>query len=276
MGESRSRTRPISPAVNAVLDDGTSRLRAAGFSSRSAFLTSSTFGGLSWLAHSTLQSGLWVDNQQRYDDLLDSDRLTLASAFKKAGWRTVDDVPSNTRGLAGGRGVLSLRQGVRRPERRLSRSQVQLCRPCPTSTPCRPSNAWSLRRPTAPRSWRRSTSCRATPPGHRSPGWSSGARSVTAPSSTACRLRASHRTTCGATPIESRPPSGSRSSTRWKPSCPSWRPMATTISCSSSSAITNPPRSSVARTRATTYRSRSSPTTRPSWTGSPAGVGRAA
>ena len=86
----------ISPAVNAVLDDGTSRLRTAGFSSRSAFLTSSTFGGLSWLAHSSLQSGLWVDNQQRYDDLLDSDRLTLASAFKKAGWRTVDDVPSNT------------------------------------------------------------------------------------------------------------------------------------------------------------------------------------
>ena len=86
----------ISPAVNAVLDDGTGRLRAAGFSSRSAFLTSPTFGGISWLAHSTLQSGLWVDNQQRYDDLLDSDRLTLAGAFKKAGWRTVDDVPSNT------------------------------------------------------------------------------------------------------------------------------------------------------------------------------------
>ena len=86
----------ISPAVNAVLDAGTSRLRAAGFSSRSAFLTSPTFGGISWLAHSTLQSGLWVDNQQRYDDLLDSDRLTLAGAFKRAGWRTVDDVPSNT------------------------------------------------------------------------------------------------------------------------------------------------------------------------------------
>ncbi len=87
----------ISPEVNADLDAGTSRLQAAGFSSRSGFLTSSTFGGLSWLAHATLQSGLWVDNQQRYDDLLDSDRLTLASAFKRAGWRTVDDVPSNTR-----------------------------------------------------------------------------------------------------------------------------------------------------------------------------------
>ena len=87
----------FSPEVNAVLEAGTSPRRAAGFSSRSAFLTSSTFGGLSWLAHATLQSGLWVDNQQRYDDLLASDRLTLASAFKRAGWRTVDDVPSNTR-----------------------------------------------------------------------------------------------------------------------------------------------------------------------------------
>ena len=35
----------------------TQQLRAAGFAARSAFLTSPTFGGLSWLAHSTLQSG---------------------------------------------------------------------------------------------------------------------------------------------------------------------------------------------------------------------------
>jgi hypothetical protein len=85
----------FSPQVDAVLDSGTIRLRAAGFSSRSAFLTSPTFGGISWLAHSTLQSGLWVSNQQLYDDLVASDRLTLSDAFKRAGWRTVGDVPSN-------------------------------------------------------------------------------------------------------------------------------------------------------------------------------------
>ena len=39
--------------------------------SRSAFLTSPTFGAASWLAHSTLQSGLWVDSERRYDQLLD-------------------------------------------------------------------------------------------------------------------------------------------------------------------------------------------------------------
>ena len=85
----------FSPGVNAVLDAGTSRLAAAGFCSRSAFLTSPTFGGISWLAHATLQSGLWIDNQLRYDRLMASDRSTLAAAFQRAGWRTVSDAPSN-------------------------------------------------------------------------------------------------------------------------------------------------------------------------------------
>ncbi|MDQ1739582.1 MAG: hypothetical protein QOE53_1234 [Pseudonocardiales bacterium] len=85
----------FSPGVAAVLDAGTSRLNAAGFCSRSAFLTSPTFGGISWLAHSTLQSGMWTDNQLRYDRLVASDRSTLSVAFQRAGWRTVSDVPSD-------------------------------------------------------------------------------------------------------------------------------------------------------------------------------------
>jgi hypothetical protein len=88
---------PESPRVDALLDDGTKRLQAAGFSARSAFLTSPTFGGISWLAHSTLQSGLWINNQGRYDDLLSNGRFTLTQAFSRAGWRTVADVPSNER-----------------------------------------------------------------------------------------------------------------------------------------------------------------------------------
>ena len=87
----------FSPRIAAALDKGTKRLRAAGFSSRSAFLTSSTFGGASWLAHSTLHSGLWVNSQRRYYQLVKTDRFTLSRAFKRAGWRTVDDVPSNNR-----------------------------------------------------------------------------------------------------------------------------------------------------------------------------------
>jgi phosphatidylglycerophosphate synthase len=87
----------FAPRVDAVLDRGTAQLRSAGFSARSAFLTSPTFGGLSWLAHSTLQSGLRVDGQRRYDQLVQNNRLTLTRAFKRAGWRAVADVPANHR-----------------------------------------------------------------------------------------------------------------------------------------------------------------------------------
>jgi hypothetical protein len=87
----------FSPRVDAVLDAGTRRLQAAGFNARSAFLTSPTFGGVSWLAHSTFQSGVWINSQTRYDRLVSGDRFTLNQAFKRAGWRSVDDVPSNAK-----------------------------------------------------------------------------------------------------------------------------------------------------------------------------------
>jgi hypothetical protein len=87
----------FSPEVDAALKQGDKRLQSAGFSSRSGFLNSATYGGISWLAHSSLQSGLWVDSQLRYNQLIAAKRFTLAQAFKQAGWRTVDDVPSNDR-----------------------------------------------------------------------------------------------------------------------------------------------------------------------------------
>lgn len=96
-GEVAVQGSPVSERVAATLDSGTARLRAAGYSTRSAWLTSPTFGGISWLAHSTLQSGLWVNSQDRYDALLARDRLTLSGAFKRAGWRTVCHVPANRR-----------------------------------------------------------------------------------------------------------------------------------------------------------------------------------
>lgn len=93
----------IAPGVNAVLDDGTRRLAARGFSARSGFLTSPTAGGGSWLAHTTFLSGLWVDDQQRYRTAVSSDRLTLGGAFRRAGWRTVGVVPGVTRAWPEGR-----------------------------------------------------------------------------------------------------------------------------------------------------------------------------
>ena len=87
----------LSPVVVPVLDDASRRLDGAGFRARSAWLTSPTFGAISWLAHATLQSGLWVDSQQRYDHLVTTDRETLSSLFGRAGWRTVASVPANDR-----------------------------------------------------------------------------------------------------------------------------------------------------------------------------------
>ncbi|MFI5924779.1 sulfatase-like hydrolase/transferase [Micromonospora sp. NPDC051543] len=86
----------LAPQVNGVLDAGSASLRAAGYGSRSGFLTSPTSGGGSWLAHDTLLSGLWTDNEQRHRSLLASDRLTLNGAFRRAGWQTVGVLPAAT------------------------------------------------------------------------------------------------------------------------------------------------------------------------------------
>jgi hypothetical protein len=91
-----------SKGVDSVLAEGDRQLRASGYGMRSAFLTSPTFGAGSWLAHSTTQSGLWVDSQQRYNQLMTQRRMTLTDAFGRAGWRTVFDVPANTHDWAEG------------------------------------------------------------------------------------------------------------------------------------------------------------------------------
>ncbi|MEO6512122.1 MAG: CDP-alcohol phosphatidyltransferase family protein, partial [Nocardioides sp.] len=87
---------PTSPALRDSVDGYSTRLDQAGYGSRSAYLTSPTFGAMSWFAHSTLQSGTWIDNQSTYDLLLHHDRLTLSSAFLKAGWRSVGMIPADT------------------------------------------------------------------------------------------------------------------------------------------------------------------------------------
>jgi hypothetical protein len=86
----------FSDGVDQVLQDGGAQLTADGYTAQSAFLTSPTFGGVSWLAHSTLQSGLWIDKQPVYNQLMKSARFTLSDAFLKAGWNTVSDIPSDT------------------------------------------------------------------------------------------------------------------------------------------------------------------------------------
>ncbi len=81
------------PAVDATLDAGTKALAAAGYGARSAWLTSPVYGGGSWMAHGTLESGLWIDSTQRDRILTSTKRVTLSGAFHEAGWRTVAVMP---------------------------------------------------------------------------------------------------------------------------------------------------------------------------------------
>ena len=84
------------PQIDALLKAGGARLRAAGFGSRSAWLTAPTSGGGSWLSHSTFQSGLWINNEQRYRTLVSGHRTTLTSAFDRSDWQTVAVEPGLT------------------------------------------------------------------------------------------------------------------------------------------------------------------------------------
>ncbi|MFD4604743.1 sulfatase [Streptomyces sp. NPDC058464] len=96
--ESYGRTAIEDPAmarqVGAVLQEGTASLKAAGFDARSGWLRSPVLGAGSWMCHATLLSGLWIDNQQRYRNLVSGGRTTLNQYFRRTGaWRTVGVVP---------------------------------------------------------------------------------------------------------------------------------------------------------------------------------------
>ena len=79
---SPSRTPSFSPEVDAVLDDGTRGCarRASRPAARSSPRRRSARRA-GWPTR-PLQSGLWVDSQQRYDQLLTSDRLTLTERVR--------------------------------------------------------------------------------------------------------------------------------------------------------------------------------------------------
>ena len=85
----------MAATVGPALDNANAKLKAAAFGVRSGYLTSSTYDGGSWFAHSTLQTGLWIDNQQRYRQAVSSKRTTITKSFQKAGWHTVALEPGN-------------------------------------------------------------------------------------------------------------------------------------------------------------------------------------
>jgi hypothetical protein len=69
-------------------------LRDGGYSFASRFIASSAFGGGSWLAHSSLQSGIWIDNNVHWERLLQSEVTPLPAYFNEAGYATVSVMPA--------------------------------------------------------------------------------------------------------------------------------------------------------------------------------------
>jgi hypothetical protein len=82
--------------IRPTLEAAAARIEGAGLRIVTGKLASPTQGGQSWYAHGTMLSGLWLQNQLRYDLLIASDRETLVNDFGRAGYRTATVMPAIT------------------------------------------------------------------------------------------------------------------------------------------------------------------------------------
>jgi hypothetical protein len=80
-------------AMQATMADFAKVMDEQGYGVVSTYLTSPTFGGASWLAHGTLESGLRVGDDFEYKTLLASSLPPMAAIFNQAGYRTVSVMP---------------------------------------------------------------------------------------------------------------------------------------------------------------------------------------
>lgn len=86
----------LAAVVRPRLEAAEARLDSAGLHIVTGTLVSPTTGGQSWYAHGTMLSGLWLENQLRYELLLTSGRETLVHDFRRAGYRTATIMPAIT------------------------------------------------------------------------------------------------------------------------------------------------------------------------------------
>ncbi len=84
------------PVVVPRLQAMEAELAARGLTLLTGRMVAPSQGGMSWLGHGSLLSGLWLENQLRYDLLLASDRTTLVDDFEAAGYRSVALMPAIT------------------------------------------------------------------------------------------------------------------------------------------------------------------------------------
>jgi hypothetical protein len=72
------------------------RFAEDGLHSRSGWMTAPMVGGQSWLAHATMLSGLWINDQAFFHLLVAEPRVTLVDMFNRAGYRTAAYMPAIT------------------------------------------------------------------------------------------------------------------------------------------------------------------------------------
>jgi len=87
----------------AALEALAGELEAAGLQAVTASMRSPVQGGQSWLAHGSVLSGRWINNQIRYDLFLDKPRPSLIRDFDQAGYETAAVMPAITRAWPAGR-----------------------------------------------------------------------------------------------------------------------------------------------------------------------------
>ncbi|MBR2574985.1 MAG: sulfatase [Loktanella sp.] len=87
-----------SPTHSATLRAAEAELaQIDGIAMRSGWMTAPITGGQSWLAHTSIASGLWISDQIRYRALLASPRKTLFQLAGEAGYHTATVVPAISR-----------------------------------------------------------------------------------------------------------------------------------------------------------------------------------
>ncbi len=86
----------LSEFRNTVLPGFEEALNDAGVVVASGWYRSPTFGGRSWLAHASIDSGTQITGTMRYERLLDSQLTPIAERFERAGYSTTTVAPGIT------------------------------------------------------------------------------------------------------------------------------------------------------------------------------------
>jgi hypothetical protein len=88
---------PLMDATTRTFDAFEQDLKGRGFHLATGLLNSTTYGGQSWLAHATLDTGIPTRGQLEFEIVLAKQPLAIGTFFRRAGYHTVVVQPNTTR-----------------------------------------------------------------------------------------------------------------------------------------------------------------------------------